>query len=248
MSSIRKGMFRARMRQIPYFFLLSFLFLNSLCFAHWGSPPVEINGFHFGGGLSGASVNWRYYYYSIKTSGSYSSARQIENTINYSPFAEFGYTHRFNNKIVGVKARFDYDDDRSYLENPTLQQDRYAMDSDLTVMLLAGFLLNEHTTAFLEGGYSVLFADSAFENFYSPGLFTVVNQHFILQGGGAGLGIREYFNKFIFIDVSYDFLLYSNSNARIFVPTGTPDNMTVSGPRMITISRVFAGLNFKLST
>ena len=162
----------------------------------------------------------------------------------FGPLGEIGYTFQLNNwAFIGLRAYWQYDRFRNQTAFGSYQGQTY-LQSHLAAMFLAGLLLNGSNAAYLEVGYTALWGKVSLQAVNAPGQVTPASANYTLSGGIAGVGWRHYFMNNVYLDLSYDFALYSDSSTGVALPASLNGGANLSGVRKLHVNGITATLNY----
>ena len=204
---------------------------------------IDMTGIHLGVGFGYKS--YRYTQREVDLSGvnflTDQASPQIE---KMTPLGEAGYTCSCDNWLIGVKGYYQYDNQRTQANFVNLVvQTRLA--SHFAVMLFGGLKLNEANAVYLEAGYTMLMGKLFIAPRLSPGGQVPGTLNFNVSGGVAGVGYRHYFETNVFVDLSYDYALYSDSKKVLNLPGwGANGPGSVTAVKRLEINGVNLTVNY----
>ena len=215
--------------------------------------PPTIDGFNIGLGMGFKSYQFGQYITEWTAPFDY-YANPYSGLNKFGPIGELGYTFQVGPMgFVGLRGYYEYDNVHfwTYTTNTQSYQSQVDLQSHVAAMLVGGLLLNANNAAYLEAGYTALWAKRILSVIAGPGSTATpppfVTSNTTFNGGIVGVGWRHYFVPNVYLDLSYDFALYSNGGSLITAwdgATGTPTGTQASGLSKLQVNGVTATLNY----
>ena len=214
-----------------------------------GGPEMaapSINGFNIGLGFGYDSYSYSQVVSEIG-GVNFQAVSQVNNN-KFGPLGEIGYTFQVSNwAFLGIRAYWKYDDFRTQVRQIVnlVANNITNLQSHVAAMIVFGAMLNGSNAAYLEAGYTAIWGKSTLGQVTAPGGNIPVSATYTLSGGIAGIGWRHYFMSNVYLDLSYDFALYSDNSTTLSLPATTGSNsVNVDGVKRLHISGVTATLNY----